>query len=474
MACTTILVGKKASYDGSTIIARNDDAGAGAFMPKKLAVVNPEDQPKVYKSVISGVEIPLPDDPMRYTAMPNAKEGKGIWAACGVNEANVAMTATETITSNPLVLGADPLVKNGIGEEDIVVLTLPYIHSAREGVERLGALLEHYGTYEMNGIGFSDSEEVWWLESIGGHHWMAKRVKDDQYVVMPNQLGISDFDLEDAYGKKREHLCSTDLMTFIENNHLDLSLNGKFNARYAFGSHSDSDHVYNTPRAWMILQYFNPRTYKWNGENADYTPASDDLPWSLVPERKITVEDVKYVLSHHYQGTEYDVYGHHGDLSNAGAYRPIGINRTDFLGLVQLRGYIEDDDKKAVEWFTYGSNVFNALIPFYTQGKQVPAYYGNTTDRVTSENFYWVNRIIGALADAHFQMCSAHIERYQNAVASKAHAILNKYDNDHNADLDAVNEELAEMLKGETDQLLDHVLYEASNLMKNAYSKSDA
>lgn len=55
--------------------------------------------------------IELPDDPMRYTAVPNAVEGEGIWAAAGVNEANVAMTATETITSNPRVLGADPLVK---------------------------------------------------------------------------------------------------------------------------------------------------------------------------------------------------------------------------------------------------------------------------------------------------------------------------------------------------------------------------
>ena len=65
------------------------------------------------------------------------------------------MTATETITSNERVLSADPLVElipakdgspeqvGGIGEEDMVTIVLPYIHSAREGVERLGALLEN-------------------------------------------------------------------------------------------------------------------------------------------------------------------------------------------------------------------------------------------------------------------------------------------------------------------------------------------
>ena len=108
MACTTILVGKKASYDGSTMIARNDDSGSGHFTAKKFVVVQPEEHPAVYKSVISHVEVPLPGNALRMTAMPNAVEGKGIWAASGVNAANVGMTATETITSNPRVLGADP------------------------------------------------------------------------------------------------------------------------------------------------------------------------------------------------------------------------------------------------------------------------------------------------------------------------------------------------------------------------------
>ena len=293
MPCTTILVGKKASYDGSTMIARNDDAGGNHFTAKKYVIVHPEEQPKVYKSVISHVEIPLPEHPMRYSAAPNAIPGQGIWAACGVNEKNVAMTATETITSNPRVLGADPMVvyqpaedgkaevPGGIGEEDIVVLVLPYINSAREGVKRLGSLLEQYGTYEKNGIAFQDANEIWWLETIGGHHWIARRVPDDSYVVMPNQLGLDVFDLEDALFEQKEYMCSADMREFIEENHLDLSFDDCFNPRDAFGSHEDSDHVYNTPRAWFGLRYFNPHTMKWEGEDADYTPESDDLPWCM-------------------------------------------------------------------------------------------------------------------------------------------------------------------------------------------------
>mgnify|MGYP002553327893 FL=1 len=494
MGCTTILVGKKATYDGSTMIARNDDSGAGHFTAKKFAVVSPEQQPKTYHSVLSHVTIELPENPMRYTAMPNAVEGKGIWAASGVNEAHVAMTATETITSNPRVLGADPLVvyqpaadgkeeiAGGIGEEDLVCLVLPYIRSAREGVLRLGSLLEQYGTYEMNGIAFQDKDEIWWLETIGGHHWMARRVPDDVYVVMPNQLGIDSFDLEDAYGEQKNFLCSADLKEFIETYHLNLSMDGSLNPRDVFGSHDDADHVYNTPRAWFMERYLNPNTYRWDGALADFTPVSDDLPWCMVPEKKITVEDVKYVLSGHYQGTLYDPYGSYGDKSMRGAYRSIGINRNDFMALIQIRPDMEADCRP-VEWIAYGSNAFNALVPFYADVEETPEYLNNTTGRVSTENFYWSSRLIAAMADASYNKSLFHVERYQERVAAKGHELINRYDARLAAEQDTAarkalrqqaNAEIAAMLQKETDDTLDKVLFELSSQMKNAYSRSDA
>ena len=493
MPCTTILVGKNASYDGSTMIARNDDSGAGHFTPKKFAVIHPEEQPREYESVISHVKIKLPDDPMQYTAMPNAVKGEGIWAASGVNAAHVGMTATETITSNPRVLGADPLVTyqsaeegeeiaGGIGEEDIVYIVLPYIHSAREGVKRLGMLLEQYGTYEMNGIAFQDKDEIWWLETIGGHHWIARRVPDDVYVVMPNQFGMDAFDMEDALGEQKDFMCSSDLAEFIEKHHLNLSMDGKLNPRDVFGSHDDSDHVYNTPRAWYMLRCLNPHTKVWDGENADYTPFSDDLPWCMKPEKKITVEDVKYVLSAHFQGTPYDPYLPYGDKSMAGAYRSIGINRNDFLSIIQMRPD-HAEDSRTIEWVAYGSNAFNVVAPFYTDVDTVPDYLGNTTGEVSTDNFYWTSRMIAAMADASYRKSLFHIERYQEHVLAKGHELINKFDASLAAETDATkrrtlreqaNEEVAKMLKTEALATLDKVLFELSNQMKNAYSRSDA
>ena len=88
-SCTTILVGKNASYDGSTIVARTEDSQNGVFTPKKLIVVKPEDQPRHYKSVLSTFEIDLPDTPVRYTAVPDAIPKDGIWGEAGINVYNV-------------------------------------------------------------------------------------------------------------------------------------------------------------------------------------------------------------------------------------------------------------------------------------------------------------------------------------------------------------------------------------------------
>lgn len=489
MACTTLLAGRNATCDGSTMIARNDDSGAGSYTPKRFVVVLPENQPRIYKSVISHVEIELPDNPMRYTSVPNAVPGEGVWAASGVNAANVAMTASETITSNPRVLGADPLVccqepdtPGGIGEEDLVSLVLPYIHSAKEGVLRLGGLLEKYGTYEMNGIVFQDMENIWWMETIGGHHWIARRVPDDVYVIMPNQFGMDEFDLEDACGAQENFMCSEDLQEFVRKYHLNPAEGEAFNPRDIFGSHDDSDHVYNTPRAWWTLRYLNPNSAKWDGGDADYTPTSDDLPWCMTPEKKLTVEDFKYVLSSHYQNTPYDTYMPHGDRTMAGAYRAIGVNRTDFMSVIQLRHYAPEDIA-AIQWICFASNVFNVMIPLYANVEDAPEYLSGTTDRVTTDSFYWASRMIAAMADASYSRSLFHIERYQESAMAKGHEIVNRYDDliaaesepEKRAELRATaNQETADMVRAETDKVLDKVLYELSNGMKNSYARSDA
>lgn len=476
MPCTTILVGTKASYDGSTIIARNDDGG---FDTKKMVVTKANENGTKYKCVISHLEIELPKKSLRYTSVPNVETKKaGKWPACGINEKNVAMTATETITSNPLVRGADPLVtfeKNGkkskvggIGEEDLITLVLPYINSAKEGVIRTGELLEKYGTYEMNGMAFADDKEIWWLETIGGHHFIAVRIPDDKVVMVPNCFSLDYFDLNDAYSKQTNSICSKDLKKFIKDNHLDTTNNKKFNPRVIFGSHSDQDHIYNTPRAWFMLKYFNPSTYD------KYSPISDDLPFSTVPERKVTIEDIKYVLGSHFQSTEYDPYC---KSNKAGAYRSIGVPNSDDSGILQIRGYMPKQ-LQGVEWMSLGGSGFTACFPQYVNVDSFDSYISNTSMDVSTNYMYWNSRIIAALTDAQYHKNIPFNERYIREVFNESYRILNEYDakmlKAKKYDLcKEANTKIIEMLKKNSQKVLEQVLSVASENMKTRYHRGD-
>ncbi|QGZ70616.1 C69 family dipeptidase [Pediococcus pentosaceus] len=386
-SCTTILVGKDASIDGSTIISRNDD-GHEALDPQRFVVVNPEEQPRDYQAVISGVKIKLPDQPLSYTSMPNSILTNGIWPAAGINSENIAMSATETITTNSRVLGMDPFVENGIGEEDIVTLVLPYIHSAREGVKRLGALLEEFGTYEPNGIAFSDNEEVWWLETIGGHHWAAVRIPDDAYVVAPNRMNIDQFDFE-----ADDTLCSADLKDLIDEYHLNPDFDG-YNFRHIFGSASIKDTVYNNPRTWYGQKYFTPEI-----EN---DPMEQDLPFICHANKKISIEDVKFVLSSHFENTEFDPYGN-GTEDQKTLFRPIGINRNHNVHILQIRNHVPAEIA-GIHWLAYGANTFNTVVPFYAHVTDTPAVYKNATGTFDMNNMYWLSCTTALLGDTDYDL----------------------------------------------------------------------
>jgi dipeptidase len=462
-SCTTILVGKDATIDGSTMIARNED-GPGPLNPEKFIVVNPEDQPKHYKSVLSPAEMDLPDNPLRYTSTPDASGATGIWAAAGINAENVAMTATETITTNARILGVDPLTDEGIGEEDFVVITLPYVHSAREGVQRLGALLEKYGTYETNGICFSDKDEVWYFESIAGHHWAAIRIPDDAYVIAPNRFNIDQFDFDSD-----DTLYSADLPELIDTYHLNPDRN-QVNLRHIFGSATIKDSRYNNPRAWYGQKYFNPEI-----ENS---PFDQDLPFICRTSKKISVEDVKWVLSSHYQNTVYDAYGTLGTEAEKKLLRPIGINRNQELHILQIRNDVPAEIA-GIHWLAFGPNTFNAVVPFYANVKDTPENYKNTTLDLDPNNIYWLSNILALIGDSDFDLYEDEENIFeQNTVAECRHLQIEAdqayaEQPDIQAYLEAINNQMATRYQKNANKLLGQMLAFGEPKMKLQFQLHD-
>ncbi|MCP0886287.1 C69 family dipeptidase [Ligilactobacillus sp. WILCCON 0076] len=460
-SCTTVLVGKKASIDGSTIISRNDD-GHEALDPKRFVVINPEEQPRQYQAIISGIKVELPDNPLRYTSIPNSVLTNGIWPAAGINSENIAMSATETITTNSRILGVDPLEVSGIGEEDLVTLVLPYIHSAREGVTRLGALLEKYGTYESNGIAFSDKDEIWWLETIGGHNWAAKRIPDEAYVVAPNRMNIDEFDF-----KSDDTMFSSDLENII----IKYKLNPDFkniNLRHIFGSASIKDTVYNNPRTWYGQKFFNPEIV--------HDPMEQDLPFICYPNRKISIEDVKFVLSSHFENTKYDVYGS-GSKEDKKLFRPIGINRNHDVHILQIRNDVPAEIA-GIHWLAFGANTFNTVVPFYANVRDTPESYKNADENFNLNQMYWLSCTTALLGDTDYDFYVDMRNSYELAAMAAYRNIENKTDanltgQDINSYLEKANQKLAdEALKYQT-KLLGDMVIAGSEKMKLRYNLND-
>ena len=517
MACTTILVGKQASNDGSTMIARNEDCENGDFNAKSMVVVRPEDQPRTYTGVNSHLTIELPDDPLRYVCTPNTDPSDGVWGEAGINAANVSMSATETISTNARVLGADPLVAykpakgekgekgyepevpGGIGEEDLVTIVLPYIKTAREGVERMGELLEKHGTYEMNGVAFGDENEIWYIETIGGHHWISRRVPDNCFVAQPNRLGIDRFELDDAYGDQNDYMCSADLAEWMAANQLDVTegmdgaqpderyhgVHAVFNPRQTFGSFTKLDIIYNNPRAWYLYSVMSAQSELFTGKDAKYGPQSMEIPWCQEPKAKISAMDVKNLLSSNYDGTIYDPYGSLGTPETRGRYRDIGINRTCECSVLAIRGNAPKS-VQGVQWVSFGSGPYNTSIAMFSNVTEIPEYL-DTKLVVDADKFYWTDRLVAALADPEYDDNRETIATYQQDTLAEGyahiHAIDEKVAGMEGADdvedakvikmLEDSNQELCDFVHEKNTALLGSVLYTRSLNMRNAFGVND-
>ena len=236
MACTTILVGKKASYDGSTMIARNEDA---IFCPKRMIVVEPDKQPKTYKSKISHLTIELPKNPMRYTANPNAEGNDGI-QRMAVLKCDGNLNITGTITTNTYETTSEAGVTGNITKikglfvycKGTLTNTGKITQTARGTCDTPGEniylSLNNDDTYEYipaeGGNGGTGSRESWWSSPNAGLASTVKRGtgggsagKSTHYTYGSSSLGGSGTSgTSYSGGTRRRWLCVSEVETKVE------------------------------------------------------------------------------------------------------------------------------------------------------------------------------------------------------------------------------------------------------------------
>jgi len=226
--CTTIIIGQEQTADGSMIVARSEDWDA--MEAKNYQIFEDTDNgPREFVAKDSPFRCELPEKALGYSAL-SPYNLHGHWGSAGFNTAGVGMSATESIFSSDEILKHDPLVENGVAENSVFNITLPYVHTAREGVERLGMLIEKYGIAEGFGIGFVDSKEIWYLETASGHRWLATRIPEDQYFVTGNQSRFRKYAPKDS----ANYLASSDLIEFAIQHGLYDPASGEFDFHAAY------------------------------------------------------------------------------------------------------------------------------------------------------------------------------------------------------------------------------------------------
>ncbi|MCK2179591.1 C69 family dipeptidase [Hafnia paralvei] len=396
MACTTILVGDKASTDGSFLVARNEDYSANN--PKHF-LVHPrvEHQKGAFKSHANDFTYPLPETSLQYSAISDFDTNDLSMGEVGFNEAGVGMTATETIYNGQQVLKFDPYVeKTGITEDAIENVILPRIHSAREGVELLGKIIEEIGAGEGFGVAFVDQHEIWYLETGSGHQWMATKVPSDKYFVSANQGRLRTYVPDDT----ANYLGSKTLISFAEKHGLYNPKDGAFDFHKAYSQDVENDVTYNYPRVWTVQHLFNPSL---KTEIKDGTA----FPVFLQPEHKISVADVQAALRNHYQGTSHDPYA---NANPKEPYRPTSVFRTQESHVLQVR----PDLPKAigeVEYVAIGMPSLSVYIPYYQGLEHYLPGYDKGTDNASQDSVSWKYRTLQTLVMQNYNAYAPEVEK---------------------------------------------------------------
>ena len=388
-ACTTILVGKNVSVDGSTMIARNDDTFR-PITPQKF-IIRPaakNESGRQIKSWLNNFKLDLPENAQAVPAVPNVDyKNRGYYDESGINQKNVAMSCTESTYGNERALAFDPLVKDGLDEDCMQSVVLPYIDSAKNGVEYLGKLIAKFGSPAGNSVLFSDKDEIWYMEIVTGHHWVAQRIPDDAYAIAANRVSIEQVDFDDS----DNFMWSEGIQEFVAQHHLNVDHQG-WNFRHIFGTYSEQDRFYNTNRVWYGQKYFNPEI--------EQEPTDGDLPFIRRAAKKITREDIEFVLGSHYQNTPYDPFGK-GTEEQKHRFRPIGLNRTQNSHILQIRNDV-DHDKAAIMWLCIGGPTFTPFVPFFANMKDTDPSYNNTSMTYNLNDAWWYYKSLAALVETHY------------------------------------------------------------------------
>lgn len=401
--CTVIMVGKDASVDGSVMTTHTCDCGfcdwtwryvpAADHEPGEMRKIYRVDQYKtfspeeglkwdLYKNNYSGLEIPQVPHTYAY-----------VHGAFGyMNDQQLAL-GESTIGCHEKIENPTPSAKF-----DITMLTLIVMErckTAREAIKLMGSLGEKYGygftdTGEM--LALSDPNELWvfeilpvgplWTPKSGkpGAIWCAQRVPDDHVSVCPNESRIGEIDLDNP----DYFMASPNVISFaVEHGYYDPKSGESFNWKKAYSpsEYSATSSNGSRGRLWRFFDLVAP------SRNFSPDTPNMELPFSVKPEKKISVKDVMMMTRDKFEGTPFYParglqggpfrnpnhlpYGFKLEDKSYDTARVISVNRAEYIAITQCRGWLPHPIGGIV-WIAFGAQDTSCYMPFYAGITKIP------------------------------------------------------------------------------------------------------
>ena len=411
-ACTNLIVGKRASADGSVIISYSQD-DYGSFEP--LRVIPAADHPAGAMHALYHYE-----SGNYLGEIPEVAHTFGIVGL--MNEFQVSVHETTWGGREELTDTVSGLIDYG----SLMVLALQRAKTAREAIQVMTSLTETYG-YESEGESFTiaDPEEVWIMDMIGkgpgrkGTVWVAVRIPDDCISGHANQSRIRQFPLKD----KKNCLYAKDVITLAREKGYFSGKDADFSFADAYNPLDFGGLRYCEARVWS---YFN----RWGAEDmAPYLGyamgdvTAQPMPLYVRPKAPLSVQDLKNMMRDHYEGTPMDMtqdigagpwempyrptpLSYESDGKKYFNERPISTQQSACVYVSQMRSWLPAHIGGVV-WFANDDANMAAFTPIYSGTTQAPECYDkNTADafHFSTRSAYWVENWVSNMVYLRYSL----------------------------------------------------------------------
>lgn len=421
-ACTNLIVGKKASADGSVIVSYSADSyGMFGFLCHYPAATHAAGTMRSIYDWDSGKYLgQIKEAPQTYNVIGN------------INEFQVTIAET-TFGGREELVDTTGIMDYG----SLIYVALQRSRTAKEAIKVMTDLVKEYGYYSSGeSFTIADPNEVWIMEMIGkgpgvkGAVWVAVRIPDDCIAAHANQSRIHKFNMKD----KDNCLYAPDVISFAREKGYFNGVNKDFSFADAYCPLTFSGLRACEARVWSFYNMFSKTTGQ---AYLSYIEAKskEPMPLYVKPDRKVSVRDIQNAMRDHYEGTALDITNDLGagpfkmpyrlspltfkvDGKTYFNERPISTQQSAFSFVSQMRSNLPDAIG-GVLWFGLDDANMTVFTPVYCNTNKVPApYTQGEGDCVTFSwnSAFWIYNWVADMICPRYDLMIGDMRNVQNGL----------------------------------------------------------